>query len=143
MYIHTERKSRLPSRIHNIYIYIRIYIYLWPEMAEAVWRSPYGFCCVFLLRFAEHRGRNCWQGYGFGTTAVGDAGIAGRGTVLGPPRPEKGNINRMAIPKFQIEARKKTATKLLKTVCNAYLLKNDQFFHQWHPLIIVASTSRP
>ena len=42
----------------------------------------------FFLRFSEHRGRNCWQGYGFGTTAAGDAGIAGRGTVLGPPRPE-------------------------------------------------------
>ena len=28
------------------------------------------------------------RGYGFGTTAAGDAGIAGRGTVLGPPRPE-------------------------------------------------------
>ena len=41
-----------------------------------------------LIRFSEHRGRNCWQGYGFGTTTAGDAGIAGRGTVLGPPRPE-------------------------------------------------------
>ena len=39
----------------------------------------------FKWRFRRAR---CWQGYGFGTTAAGDAGIAGRGTVLGPPRPE-------------------------------------------------------
>ena len=45
------------------------------------WRPKMGF----KWRFRRAR---CWQGYGFGTTAAGDAGIAGRGTVLGPPRPE-------------------------------------------------------
>ena len=38
--------------------------------------------------FWNYRGRKHWQAHGFGTIVAGDAGIAGKATVLGSPRPE-------------------------------------------------------